>query len=296
MRPRSSWVLFAAALLLCACSTAFAPPGSVERNELVPTGKLRFGVVAGVVRTEFYVVKKSDGEPEGVAVDLARELARRLDVPVEFTVASSSGELTELLLGGKLDAAIMLPDKWGGQRLDFGSYYFADRDTYMVRGRSRLKTVGEVDNLRVRVIAVEGSTTDRNAARRLKNTRVNPVDSIDEALEMLRTGNADAFAFTHASLAPLVPLVPDSRILDGSFERVGLAFAIPKNRPNGLFYIVSFTEEAKGSGLVRRAFDNAGLQNSKVAARNDQYPLSLRPKVDARSDLWPLFLRWPSDP
>jgi polar amino acid transport system substrate-binding protein len=292
---RALW-LVAVLVALCACSTAFEPPGSAERNELAPTGKLRFGVVAGVVRTEFFVVKKPDGEPEGVTVDLARELARRLDVPIEFTVASSSGELSELLLGGKLDAAIMLPDKWGGQRLDFGSYYFADRDTYMVPGRSRLKTVDEVDNLRVRVIAVEGSTTDRTAARRLKNTRVNPVDSIDDALEMLRTGKADAFAFTHASLAPLVPRVPDSRILDGSFERVGLAFAIPKNRPNGLFYIVSFTEEAKGSGLVRRAFDNAGLQNSKVAARNDQYPLSLRPKVDARSYPWPLFLRWPSDP
>ena len=295
MKPSHGW-LVPVVLALCACSTAFAPPGSVERNELVPTGKLRFGVVAGAVRTEFFVVNNADGEPAGVTVDLARELARRLDVPVEFTVASSSGELTELLLGGKLDAAIMPPDKWGGQRLDFGSYYFADRDTYMVPGRSRLKTVDEVDNLRVRVIALEGSTTDRTAARRLKNTRVNPVDSIDDALEMLRTGKADAFAFTHASLAPLLPRVPDSRILDGSFERVGLAFAIPKNRPNGLFYIVSFTEEAKGSGLVRRAFDNAGLQNSKVAARNDQYPLSLRPKVDARSDPWPLFLRWPSDP
>ena len=292
---RAPW-LVAVLLALCGCSTAFEPPGSAEQDELVPTGKLRFGVVAGAVRTEFFVVKKPDGEPDGVTVDLARELARRLGVPVEFTVASSSLELTEMLLGGKLDAAIMPPDKWGGQRLDFGSYYFADGDTYMVPGRSRLKTVDEVDNLRVRVIAVEGSTTDRTAARRLKNTRVNPVDSIEDALEMLRTGKADAFAFTRASLAPLVPRVPDSRILDGSFERVGLAFAIPKNRPNGLFYIVSFTEEAKGSGLVRRAFDNAGLQNSKVAARNDQYPLSLRSKGEQRSDPWPLFLRWPSDP
>jgi len=291
MKPRHWW-LVPVVLALCACSTAFNPPGSAERDELVPTGKLRFGVVAGVVRTEFFVVSSADGEPEGVTVDLARELARRLGVPVEFTVASSSGELTELLLGGKLDVAIMLPDKWGGQRLDFGSFYFADRDTYMVPGRSRLKTVDEVDNLRVRVIAVEGSTTDRTAARRLKNTRVNPVDSIDEALEMLRSGKADAFAFTHASLAPLVPRVPDSRILDGSFERVGLAFAIPKNRPNGLFYIVSFTEEAKGSGLVRRAFDNAGLQNSKVAARNDQYPLSLQPKESSCRHPWSCSVMW----
>ena len=296
MKQRTSWFICAVLLALCACSTAFEPPGSPERDELAPTGTLRFGVVAGAVRTEFFVVKKSDAEPEGVTVDLARELARRLDVPVDFTVASSSLELTEMLLGGKLDAAIMPPDKWGEQRLDFGTFYFVDRDTYMVPGGSRMKTVDEVDDRRVRVIAIEGSTTDRAAARRLKNTRVDPVDSIDEALEMLRTRKADALAFTHASLAPLVPRVPGSRILDGSFGRVGLAFAIPKNRPNGLFYITSFTEEAKLSGFVQGAFDNAGLQNSKVAARSAQYPLSLRPKVEGRSGPWPIFLRWPSDP
>src|SRR4030095_11850645 len=85
MKPRHWW-LVPVVLALCACSTAFAPPGSVERNELVPTGKLRFGVVAGVVRTEFFVVNNADGEPEGVTVDVARELGRRPDVAVAVTV------------------------------------------------------------------------------------------------------------------------------------------------------------------------------------------------------------------
>jgi polar amino acid transport system substrate-binding protein len=95
---------------------------------------------------------------------------------------------------------------------------------------------------------------------------------------MLETGEGDAFALTHSSLAPLVPRIPGSRIVEGSINRVGFAFAIPKNRPNGLFYITSFTEDAKASGIVRRAFDSAGLHNSKVAARNEQYPVTLLPK------------------
>src|SRR5262245_3475103 len=273
-------------LMLCACSTAFAPPGNVERNELVPTGKLRFGVVVGVVRTEFFVVRKPGGEPEGVTVDLARELARRLDVPVEFTAVSSSAELAELLLGGRLDAAIMEPDRFGMERFDFGSFYFADENTYMVSGRSKIMTIADVNARRARVVAIDGTAASRAAARQIKHSWVTPVNSIDEALEMLRTGQGDAFALTHSSLAPLVRQVPGSRILDGSFNQSGFAFAIPKNRPNGLFYIASFTEEAKGSGIVRQAFNNAGLQNSKVAARNDQYPMTLRPKESCNDRAW----------
>src|SRR5262245_15409408 len=184
-------------LMLCACSTAFAPPGNVERNELVPTGKLRFGVVVGVVRTEFFVVRKPGGEPEGVTVDLARELARRLDVPVEFTAVSSSAELAELLLGGRLDAAIMEPDRFGMERFDFGSFYFADENTYMVSGRSKIVTIADVNSRRARVVAIDGSATSRAAARQIKHS-VTPVNSVDEALEMLRTGQGDAFAHTHS--------------------------------------------------------------------------------------------------
>ena len=262
-------LLVCAAVALSGCATPSPVPNEVARAELTSTGKLRFGVVAGPERTEFFVVKNADGQPEGVPVDLAR----RLGVPVEFKVASSPLELTEMLLGGKIDAAIMPPDKWGRRRVDFGTFYFVDRDAYMVPRGSRLKMTDEVDNRRVRVIAIEGTTTDRAATRQLRNTRVNPVGSIDEALEMLRTGQADALAFTHASLAPLLGRVPGSRILEGSFGRVGLAFAVPKNRLYALDYVTIFTEDAKASGLVQRAFDNAGLKDSQPAKPDSTAPV-----------------------
>ena len=272
MKFLNPW-LVAALLALCACATPTPAPSEAARNELAGTGRLRFGVVAGLERTEFFVVKNADGQLEGVPVDLARELGRRLGAPVEFKVASSPLELTEMLLGGKLDAAVMPPDRWGRQRVDFGTFYLVDRDAYMVARGSKLKMIDEVDNRRVRVIAIEGSTTGRAAARRLKNTTVNPVDSVEGALEMLRNGRADALAFTHASLAPLVERVPGSRIVEGSAERVGLAFAVPKNRLYALDYVTIFTEEAKAAGLVQRAFDRAGLKNSQPAKPDSMAPV-----------------------
>ena len=272
MKWRDLW-LVTVILALCACATPSTTPNDLARAELAPAGKLRFGVVAGPERTELFVVMNADGQPEGVTVDLGRELARKLSVPVEFKLASSAWELTEMMMGGRLDAAILPPDKVGRQRLDFGTSYFEDRSTYLVPAGSSIGTINDVDYRRVRVIAVEGSTTDRTATRQLRNTRVNPVGSIDEALEMLRTRQADAFAFTHASLAPLVARVSGSRILEGSFNPQGLAFAVPKNRLHALDYVTIFTEYAKASGLVQRAFDNAGLRNSRPAKPDSTAPV-----------------------
>jgi hypothetical protein len=43
--------------------------------------------------------------------------------------------------------------------------------------------------------------------------------------------------------------------------------AVPKNRLAALAYVTEFVEEAKASGLVRRAFDAVGLSGSVVARR-----------------------------
>jgi polar amino acid transport system substrate-binding protein len=44
-----------------------------------------------------------------------------------------------------------------------------------------------------------------------------------------------------------------------------VAIAVPKSRPLALAYASRFLEEAKRSGLVRRAFDKAGLHLDQVA-------------------------------
>ncbi len=82
---------------------------------------------------------------------------------------------------------------------------------------------------------------------------------------MLRSGKADTFALSRDSLRPFVAQLPDSRIVDGSFQQTGIAIAIPKNRPNALAYVTAFMESAKASGSVRRALDRAGFRNDPVA-------------------------------
>jgi len=47
-------------------------------EELIPTGKLRFGVAFAPKMSALFVIKDPGGTPRGVTVDLGNELAQRL--------------------------------------------------------------------------------------------------------------------------------------------------------------------------------------------------------------------------
>ena len=210
-------------------------------------------------------MRDADGEPRGVTVDLGRELARRAGTPIEFVIAPNSGELTDALSSGAIDAAFMPVDDERGKRVEFGPVYFVFENTYLVRAGSGIDTIADVDRPGIRVIGIAGTTTIRTSGRLLKKTTIAAVGSVGQALDLLASGKADAFALTRDSLRAFAAHLPGSRILDGAFHQTGIAIAVPKNRPNALAYVTAFVEEAKASGLVRRAFDDAGLTELAVA-------------------------------
>jgi len=95
--------------------------------------------------------------------------------------------------------------------------------------------------------------------------KVNFQAGYNDAVAMMKDGRADAFALSRDSLPPYVAQLPGSRIVDGGFQQTGVAIAVPKGRPDALAYVSAFLEEAKASGLVRRALDRAGLNDLHVA-------------------------------
>ena len=238
-------------------------------KELAPTGKLRVGLVFAPAQSAFFVVKDPDGQPRGVTVDLAKELAQQHRLPLEFILAPNSGLVTDGLAAGDIDVAFMPVDEERKKRVDFGPAYFIVESTYLVTAASGIRTLAEVDRPEVRVVGIANTTTIRAAARSLQNTIVVPATSVDEAVEMLRVGTADAFALSRDSLPPFLAMLPGSRILDGGFQQTGIAIAVPKRRPKALAAVTEFIEGAKASGSVRRALDRAGFKDDPVAPPED---------------------------
>lgn len=234
-------------------------------KELVPTGKLRVGIVFAPAASVFFVTKDASGKPHGVTVDLGNELGRKLGVPIEFMMAPNSGLVTDATESGAIDVAFMPVDEERKKRVAFGPAYIMIESTYLATGASGIKTVAEVDRPGIRVVGIANTTTIRAAGRTLKNATIAAATSVDEAVAMLRAGKADVFALSRDSLPPFVAMLPGSRIVDGGFQQTGIAIAVPKDRPQALAAVTTFIQEAKASGVVRRALDAAGFGSEPVA-------------------------------
>src|ERR671932_424332 len=113
------------------------------RSELAPTGTLRAAINFGNP-----VLAQQDpgtGEARGGAVDLARELGRRLNVPVELVTFDAAGKVFEALEKGAWDVAFLAIDPARAAEISFTAPYVIIEGTYMVPEDSALRTIDEVD-------------------------------------------------------------------------------------------------------------------------------------------------------
>ncbi len=255
-----------AGLMLALIAATSVAAEDKTMSELAPTGKLRVGVAYAPLPTPVFVAKDGLGDYRGAPRDIGIALGKALGVPVEVIVKATTGELTEASAAGAIDIGFMPIDDERKQKLDFSPPYFVIESTYLVAaGRPEIRTLADVDRADVTVVGINGSTTIRAATRTLKTAKVVAAKSVDEAMTMLKDGQAQAFALTHDSLPRLQAQLPGSRILDGAFQTTGVGIGMQKNRPAGLAALSKFVTEAKANGVIRKAFDDAGLEGLSIA-------------------------------
>ncbi len=113
------------------------------RSELAPTGKLRVGINLG--NFLLTAADPATGEFRGIAVDLGRELGRRLGVPVEIIGYPSPGALADAAKTDVWDVGFLGAEPQRANEIDFTAAYVEIEATYLVPAGSPLKTIADVD-------------------------------------------------------------------------------------------------------------------------------------------------------
>jgi polar amino acid transport system substrate-binding protein len=184
---------------------------------------------------------------------------------VQFVEYLASGAITADADKGIWDVTFMPVDAERAKRVSFGAAYHVLTSTYLVMPNAPVKTVADANKPEIRIAIVDGTATSRAARNASKDATFIVIKGVDEGVELLKDGKADAIALSRESLSGLVDKLPGSRILDGGFLNSFSATAVPNGRPDALAYVSAFVEEQKASGAVRKSFDEIGLKSAVVA-------------------------------
>jgi len=85
------------------------------------------------------------GEPCGVSPELARELARRLGVELEFVHFDAAGKVFDAIPAGVWDVAFLAIDPARAAGIEFTAPYVIIEGSYLVRERSPFLEIGDLD-------------------------------------------------------------------------------------------------------------------------------------------------------
>jgi len=256
----------AAALVLGAALMAVPALADGLKDEIAPTGKLRVAIGISAAGGAFWSNKTESGGYTGVPVDLGKDMAAQLGVPVEYVAYPNSGKITDAASTGAWDVTFLPQDAERETKMSFGPIYEVADATYIVKAGSPISDFATLDAPGVKVAAVNGTTTMRGAQAHLKNAKVTGYQTYDEIFGLLKSGEIDAFALSRDQLNEMAKKIPGTKVLDETFKKTITAVAVPLNHPQSLAFVKKFVADAIGNGTMRRAYDNNGLKGKPIRA------------------------------
>ncbi len=232
-------------------------------SELAPTGVLR----AGINLSNFLLVtgKSASGDPEGVAPDMAREIATRLGVPVKYVTYKTPGELADMAETGSWDIGLIGAEPQRAEKIAFTAAYCEIEATYLVPAGSALKAIADVDRAGVRIAVTGRSAYGLWLDRNIKNATLVRSDTLDSALDQFVRDKLDALAGLRPRLLSDVKKLPGARLLDGQFTAVQQAVGTARKNTAGAAFLRKFVEEAKASGFVKQLIERHKVVGLSVA-------------------------------
>lgn len=231
--------------------------------DLAPTGKLR----AALNFDNALLASKdaASGEPGGISAELARELAHRLGVAVEFVPYYAAGKVVEGLKSDAWDVCFLAIDPVRAAHISFTAPYAVIEGAYLVTEGSPIHDNGQVDRPGVRIVVSTGSAYDLFLTRELKHATIVRTPTAQEVVDLFVAQKFEVAAGVRPALEADARRVPGLRLLPGRFMAINQAMGTPRGRDAGARYLHAFIEEMKASGFVAQSFARNRIEGASVA-------------------------------
>ena len=211
-----------------------------------------------MVTIPFLAKQDAGGQATGVAADLGVEMARALGVPYEAIVFKAPPDGVAVVRDGKADVTFLAPTpgnpcsrrpskrRTAGMKamhdgvadiiflaptperiglVDFAPAFMEMELSLLVLAGSPIQTLADADQPGRRIVVYERSANEEMVRQKLsKATRLLvPLSDHKKAFEMIKAGEADAFADLLYQIVANQPDMPGTRIVPGAIGRNALA-------------------------------------------------------------------------
>lgn len=228
-------------------------------TDLAGAGSLRASINLG----NPVLAQGTADSPTGVTVDIARELAARLDLPLELRCFHAARDSFEAMNQGQADICFLAVDPAREATVAFTAPYAVIEAVFAVPELSPVQTVADVDRPGVRIGVKQGSAYDLYLSRHLTHaTLVRGSDGVTvfeeqglEAAAGIRQPIHD-FAATHS----------DIRVVEPPFMQIHQALGTARTRrEQTIRFLHDFVEDLKSGGFVAASLERSGRADASVA-------------------------------
>ncbi|MFJ9852836.1 transporter substrate-binding domain-containing protein [Streptomyces sp. NPDC101150] len=228
-------------------------------RDLAPTGVLRASINLG----NPVLAQGTPDDPQGVTADLAREIARRLGLPVEFVCFDAARKSYEAMAAGRADLCFLAVEPAREAEIAFTAPYVHIEGMYAVPAGSLLRTPADVDSADIRIGVKQGSAYDLYLTRTLRHATVvrGP-----EGVDVFHAEKLEAAAGIRQPLTAHLAERPELRLIEPAFMTIRQAVGTTKTRrPETVRFLSETVAHLTASGFVAQALRRSG-QNPALTA------------------------------
>ena len=252
LRPRLlvSWLALGLILAVSGCASLGLGGGAADRIQR--TGELRVGMAGDYPPMN---ARTADGRLIGLDADLAMALANILQVELVL-VEKPFGDLIEAVRKKEVDVAISGISMTPPRNLDvaFAGPYYVARKAILGRPEA-LVGVSHISDLASRVLtvtALRGSTSQSLVERTLPRSAHRFVDSQDEAIALVVSGQADVMVADDPVIRFALLLNPGVNLdyVESSYSAEPIGIAIAPDDPLFVNLVENYLENLENLGLM----------------------------------------------
>jgi polar amino acid transport system substrate-binding protein len=224
-----------------------------------PKGVLRVALNHG---NRILVGRDDNNAPFGISVDLARALAERLDLPLNFVEFERAADVSNSATEDRWDICFLAVDPKRAETIEFTEPYVGIDGSYLASPRCEAKDSDGLVASGAPVGTVIGSAYTLTLQRNPSAENLVLFDDIHSMLRALDAGQVTAVAGIGNVMAAEAEKRPGSRVLAPPFMQIRQAMAIVRSRAPAAAYLRAFVDDLARRGIVGDILERHGQPRS----------------------------------